>query len=165
MAVIRSIGALQLPLTTLAGMALGVFLSAAAWDSALERLRHRRVLVIGDSAVEDIVAAAARGPRGYFEVVGASTLPSRELPAPSPAALSGLAAVVEAQRPDYIVLADEQSCSDAVERLLDMTDRRFRVAGLTSFFEHAFGCVPLPHVTPMWFLGLLHVRRGCAPGR
>ena len=117
------------------------------------------MLVIGDSAVEDIVAAAARGPRGYFEVVGASTLPSRELPAPSPAALSGLAAVVEAQRPDYIVLADEQSCSDAVERLLDMTDRRFRVAGLTSFFEHAFGCVPLPHVTPMWFLGLLHVRQ------
>ena len=36
-----------------------------------------------------------------------------------------------------------QSCSAALERLLDMTDRRFRVAGLTSFYEHAFGCVPL----------------------
>ena len=67
--------------------------------------------------------------------------------------------MVEAQHPDYIVLADEQSCSDAVERLLDMTDRRFRVAGLTSFFEHVFGCVPLMHMTPMWFLSLLHVRQ------
>jgi exopolysaccharide biosynthesis polyprenyl glycosylphosphotransferase len=140
-------------------MALGVFLSAAAWDTVLERLTRRRVLVIGDSAMEDIVAAASRDPRGRFEVVAATTYDAGGMPAPSDAALSGLAAVVEAQHPDYIVLADEQSCSDAVERLLDMTDRRFRVAGLTSFFEHVFGCVPLGHMTPMWFLSLLHVRQ------
>jgi exopolysaccharide biosynthesis polyprenyl glycosylphosphotransferase len=92
-------------------------------------------------------------------VVGAAACSPTEVAAPSDAALSGLAAVVEARQPDYIVLADEQSCSDAVERLLEMTDRRFRVAGLTSFFEHVFGCVPLSHMTPMWFLSLLHVRQ------
>lgn len=153
------IGALQLPLSTLIAMALGVCCSAAAWDTVLERVTHRRVLVIGDSAVEEIVAAASRNPRGCFEIVATATCPASEIATPSDAALSGLAAVVEAQRPDYIVLADEQSCSDAVERLLDMTDRRFRVAGLTSFFEHVFGCVPLPHMTPMWFVSLLHVRQ------
>ena len=159
MAVNPFLGALQLPLSTLIAMALGVFLSAAAWDTVLERLTRRRVLVIGDSAMEDIVAAASRDPRGRFEVVAAATYDADGMPAPSDAALSGLAAVVEAQHPDYIVLADEQSCSDAVERLLDMTDRRFRVAGLTSFFEHVFGFVPLGHMTPMWFLSLLHVRQ------
>jgi exopolysaccharide biosynthesis polyprenyl glycosylphosphotransferase len=159
MAVNPWVGALQLPLSMLIAMALGVFLSAATWDTVLERVTRRRVLVIGDSAVEEIVAAASRDPRGCFEVIAAPAGEAGDLAAPSDAALSGLAAVVEAQRPDYIVLADEQSCSDAVERLLDMTDRRFRVAGLTSFFEHVFGCVPISHMTPMWFLSLLHVRQ------
>jgi lipopolysaccharide/colanic/teichoic acid biosynthesis glycosyltransferase len=44
-----------------------------------------------------------------------------------------------------------------------MTDRRFRVAGLTSFYEHAFGCVPLEQITSMWFMSLLHLRQ--RPGR
>jgi exopolysaccharide biosynthesis polyprenyl glycosylphosphotransferase len=159
MAVNPLIAALQLPLAALLGMALGVFLSVATWDTVLERVTRRRVLVIGDSAVDEIVAAAQRRSRACFEIVGAASCPAAEIEPPSDAALSGLAAVVEAQRPDYIVLADEQVCSDAVERLLDMTDRRFRVAGLTSFFEHVFGCVPLSHMTPMWFLSLLHVRQ------
>jgi exopolysaccharide biosynthesis polyprenyl glycosylphosphotransferase len=117
------------------------------------------VLVIGDGAVDEIVAAAHRRSGACFEVVGAATCPAADIEPASEALLSGLAAVVEAQQPDYIVLADDQVCSDAVERLLDMTDRRFRVAGLTSFFEHVFGCVPLSHMTPMWFLSLLHVRQ------
>jgi exopolysaccharide biosynthesis polyprenyl glycosylphosphotransferase len=150
---------LQWPLTALLAMALGVFLSTAAWDSVLECITPHRVLVIGSSAVEDIVAAASRDRRRTFEVVAAAVRPAGETVLPSSAALRDLAAVVEAQRPDYIVLTDEEYCSDAVERLLDMTDRRFRVAGLTNFFEHAFGCVPLPHMTPMWFLSLLHVRQ------
>jgi exopolysaccharide biosynthesis polyprenyl glycosylphosphotransferase len=92
-------------------------------------------------------------------VVAATDCGAGGAAAPSDSTLSDLAAVVEAQQPDYIVLADETSCTNAVERLLDMTDRRFRVAGLTSFYEHVFGCVPLPHMTPMWFLSLLHVRQ------
>ena len=61
------------------------------------------------------------------------------------------------------MLADGESCSAALERLLDMTDRRFRVAGLTSFYEYAFGWLPLDRLTPMWFLSLLHLRQ--RPGR
>jgi lipopolysaccharide/colanic/teichoic acid biosynthesis glycosyltransferase len=70
-----------------------------------------------------------------------------------------LAPIVSAQRPDLIVLADEEACSSAVERLLDITDRRFRVIGLTSFYEYAFGSVPVRELTPLWFMSLLHVRQ------
>ena len=151
------VGGLQLPLAALLGMALGVFLSAAAWNSVLERVTRRRVLVVGTTAVDDIVALAGRDARRPYEVVAAADC--RRAAAPADSVLSDLAAVVEAQQPDYIVLTDERSCTHAVERLLDMTDRRFRVAGLTSFCEHVFGCVPLAHLTPMWFLSLLHVRQ------
>ena len=149
---------LELPLPALLGMALGVFASVAAWDSVLERVTRCRVLVIGATAIDDIVAVASRNPRRSFEVVAAATCRGGRA-APSNSTLSDLAVVVEAQQPDYIVLTDETSCSTAVERLLDMTDRRFRVAGLTSFYEHVFGCVPLQYMTPMWFLSLLHVRQ------
>jgi exopolysaccharide biosynthesis polyprenyl glycosylphosphotransferase len=150
---------LRLPLDALLGMTLGVFLSSAAWDSVLERVARRRVLVIGSGALEDIVAAASRDRRHPFDVVDAASAPRDGVALPSAGTLSDLAAVVEAQQPDYIVLTDDKSCTDALERLLDMTDRRFRVAGLTSFYEHVFGCVPLSHMTPMWFLSLLHVRQ------
>jgi exopolysaccharide biosynthesis polyprenyl glycosylphosphotransferase len=149
---------LRLPLTALLGMALGVFLSTATWDSVLERTARRRVLVVGSDAVEDIVTAASHLPR-QLEIVDAAVRPAGNRAMPSAATLSDLAAVVEAQRPDYIVLTDDESCTEALERLLDMTDRRFRVASLTSFYEHVFGCVPLPYMTPMWFLSLLHVRQ------
>ena len=69
-----------------------------------------------------------------------ATAPSSGAGSISPA---DLAPVVAAQRPDLIVLTDDQSCSQALDRLLDITDRRFRVAGLASFYEYAFGCVPL----------------------
>jgi exopolysaccharide biosynthesis polyprenyl glycosylphosphotransferase len=158
---------LRLPLTALLGMALGVFLSAAAWDSVLERIARRRVLVIGSSAVEDIATAASRNLGLSLEVVDVALGREGEAAMPSAGTLSDLAAVVEAQRPDYIVLTDPESSADAVERLLDMTDRRFRVAGLTSFYEHVFGCVPLTYMTPMWFVSLLHVRQrmSCRPGK
>jgi exopolysaccharide biosynthesis polyprenyl glycosylphosphotransferase len=123
------------------------------------------VLVIGTTPMAEITAAARRERVSPFEILGA---PVEDPAAPETHALSlsdvdDLAVVVETQRPDVIVLTDDQSCSLALERLLDMTDRRFRVAGLTSFYEHAFGCVPLEQITSMWFLSLLHLRQ--RPGR
>ena len=62
-----------MPHGTLLVMALGVFLSSAVWDSALERTARRRVLVVGNSAVANIIAAARRGHRVPFEVFGTLT--------------------------------------------------------------------------------------------
>ena len=148
---------LDLGLTTLLAMTGGVLFSAGAWEAVLERTVRRRVLVVGAGAAEDIAKAAAADPHTPFEVIGAPTAP--EPATGSLNALDELAAVVEAQRPDLIVLADDQFSSKAIERLLDMTDRRFRVAGLTTFYEYAFGRVPLTAMTPMWFLSLLHLRQ------
>jgi exopolysaccharide biosynthesis polyprenyl glycosylphosphotransferase len=152
---------LRLSFASLCGVAAGVFLSVGTWETILERTAQRRVLVIGTDAVAEIADAARRERRVPFDILGTSVLPgTRPGTAPLPLGdLEKLAEVVDAQQPDVIVLADDESCSAALERLLDMTDRRFRVAGLTSFYEHAFGWLPLDHLTPMWFLSLLHLRQ------
>jgi lipopolysaccharide/colanic/teichoic acid biosynthesis glycosyltransferase len=150
---------LQLSLGAQLGLWAGIFLSSAVWETVLERTAKRRVLVVGTSAVAGIASAAARGRRIPFEILSAQG----ELASGS-ITPTDLAPIVAAQRPDLIVLTDEHSCSQALERLLDITDRRFRVAGLANFYEYAFGCVPLRELTPLWFMSLLHVRQR-APGR
>ncbi|UGS34992.1 sugar transferase [Capillimicrobium parvum] len=156
------------PVPVLLGMALAVFGSSVVWESVLRRAGGRqRILVIGSSAMDDISAIASRGPMP-FDIVGtAERNPSTLIPdAPDEAVaaqallpLDDLSVVVSAQRPDLIVLTDEASCSDALDSLLEIRRPPFRVAGLTSFCEYAFGCVPLPHLTSMWFMSLLHLRQ------
>ena len=146
---------LDLTLLELFGAAFGVFVSIGVWEWLLERtLSRRRVLVVGSTDLAEVAAAARRGRGMAFEVLGApeGATPGRHV-------LDGLTEVVTVQRPDLIVLADDQTSSDAMDRLLDIADGRFRVAGLTSFYEYALGCVPLQQITPMWFMSLLHVRQ------
>jgi exopolysaccharide biosynthesis polyprenyl glycosylphosphotransferase len=150
---------LQLTLGAQVGLWAGLLVSSAVWETVLERTARRRVLVIGTDAAAAIASATARGRRVPFEFVAANGDGGSGSISPVE-----LAPIVEAQRPDMIVLTDDQSCSQALERLLDITDRRFRVAGLANFYEYAFGCVPLRELTPLWFMSLLHVRQR-APGR
>jgi exopolysaccharide biosynthesis polyprenyl glycosylphosphotransferase len=156
---------LRLSLVALLGLWVGILLSSAIWETVLERTAKRRVLVVGTSAVAGIASAAARCRRVPFEILSAPGELGR-----GSASMDGsltptdLAPIVAAQRPDLIVLTDEHSCSEALERLLDITDRRFRVAGLANFYEYAFGCVPLRELSSLWFMSLLHVRQR-APGR
>jgi exopolysaccharide biosynthesis polyprenyl glycosylphosphotransferase len=140
-------------------MCVGIFFTSVTWEGVLERTAKRRVLVVGTSAVADLEAAARRARRVAFEMVPAEVpLDATGGPSEPPNAID-LAPIVAAQSPDVIVFADEHACSEAVERLLDITDRRFRVVGLTSFYEYAFGCVPVSELTPLWFMSLLHVRQ------
>jgi exopolysaccharide biosynthesis polyprenyl glycosylphosphotransferase len=160
MAVNPYVEGLGLSLASLGGLAAGLFLSVGTWETVLERTARRRVLVIGTDAVAEIAEAVQRGRRVPFDILGTPGVPGPPVSTPVPLGdLEQLAAVVTAQQPDVIVLADDRSCSAALERLLDMSDRRFRVAGLTSFYEYAFGWLPLDHLTPMWFLSLLHLRQ------
>jgi exopolysaccharide biosynthesis polyprenyl glycosylphosphotransferase len=139
---------LNLSIPALLAAGIGIFVSLGIWECVLERtLGRRRVLVVGSSDLAAVATAAERGRRMAFEVLGTEPV------------LDGLTEIVTVQRPDLIVLTDEQSCSEALDRLLDIADGRFRVAGLTSFYEYALGCVPLQHITPMWFMSLLHVRQ------
>jgi exopolysaccharide biosynthesis polyprenyl glycosylphosphotransferase len=147
---------LRFSLGALVAMYWGVLISSGTWGWVLERTAKRRVLVVGTTAMAQIAAAARRERVAPFEILEP---PGEDAGALSLSDVDDLAAVVETQQPDVIVLTDDQSCSLAIERLLDMTDRRFRVAGLTSFYEHAFGCVPVEQITSMWFLSLLHLRQ------
>src|SRR5207248_84079 len=47
----------------------------------------------------------------------------------------------------------------AVEPLLDLAPMGFKVVGVSHFFEHAIGRVPLRHLTPAWFMSILHLRQ------
>jgi exopolysaccharide biosynthesis polyprenyl glycosylphosphotransferase len=144
---------LGLSALALLGAALGTLVSILIWECVLERtLTRRRVLVVGTADVAEVAAAAQRRRRMAFEVLGTE-------PAASHPGLDALTEIVTVKRPDLIVLADDQRSSAALDRLLDIADGRFRVAGLTSFYEYALGRVPLHEITPMWFISLLHVRQ------
>jgi exopolysaccharide biosynthesis polyprenyl glycosylphosphotransferase len=73
--------------------------------------------------------------------------------------LAELGPIVEAQQPDLVVLTDERTYADAVERLLDVPAPHFRVIGLAGFFEHVFGRVPIEHVSTAWFMSILHLKQ------
>jgi exopolysaccharide biosynthesis polyprenyl glycosylphosphotransferase len=143
---------LGLPLPGLAGAGLGVLVSIGVWESVIERtLGRRRVLVVGGDAGPELAAAAQHG-RGMT-----LALLDGEGARPSESGLDALDRILAVRPPDLIVLTDEQTCSEALERLLDIADGRFRVASLTSFYEYVLGCVPVRLMTPMWFMSLLHV--------
>lgn len=51
------------------------------------------------------------------------------------------------------------SSGRALDSLLDVASSGFRVVGVTHFFEHVFGWVPLRHLTPSWFMSILHLHQ------
>ena len=58
-----------------------------------------------------------------------------------------------------MILTDEHVSSWAVDPLLDLAPAGFRVVGVSHFIEHALGRVPLRHLTPTWFMSMLHLRQ------
>jgi exopolysaccharide biosynthesis polyprenyl glycosylphosphotransferase len=133
----------------LLGSAVAVFCSATVWAGVLDftTVAKRRVLLVGAESVETLLAkeiGASRRPQ--FDFVGA--VPGAD----------ELAQIVDAQRPDIVVLTDEATYGVALERLLDARSK-VRVAGIESFFECAFGRVPIDQIGPAWFMSLLHPRQ------
>ena len=140
---------LHVSFSVLVGSAIGVFCSATAWGWIVDRTvaARRRVLLVGTEDVEALLTdelRSCRQPR--FDLVGA-------VPGPEE-----LAEIVQAQRPDIVVLTDEASYGPALERLLD-TRSNVRVAGFESFVEYAFGRVPIDRISSAWFMSLLHPRQ------
>ena len=125
---------------------LAVFCSIAAWEWLVDRILagRRRVLLVGTEDAKELLTEELRtSPRARYDVVAA--IPGAE----------ELAEIVEAQRPDIVVLTDEATYGPALDRLLDAR-ADVRVAGFEGFFELAFGRVPIDQITPAWFMSLLH---------
>jgi exopolysaccharide biosynthesis polyprenyl glycosylphosphotransferase len=155
---------LELGAATLLGTAVGVCASAGTWEWVVQQTSagRKRVLLVGSSELADFVAAEIDRAQGCrFELIG--LVEGGQRPSigevPRLGAPDELAAVVEAQRPDLVVLMGERTYAVAVDRLLDVAGAGFRVVGLASFFEYAFGRVPLQHLTPAWFMAVLHLHQ------
>jgi exopolysaccharide biosynthesis polyprenyl glycosylphosphotransferase len=156
---------LQLGPELLLGIAAGVWASATTWDWFVQQTSagRRRVLVIGtDELAATVAEEVGRARASRFRLVGRIDV-EKSTAAPGDVLCLGgideLAEVVEAQRPDIVVLTDERTYALVVDRLLDIAGAKLRVIGLAGFFEYAFGRVPLPHLTPAWFMGVLHLRQ------
>jgi exopolysaccharide biosynthesis polyprenyl glycosylphosphotransferase len=155
----------QLGPEILLGMAFGVFASTATWEWVLQQtsIGRRSVLIVGTSGlVGDLVDEIGRAGAARFELAGTVDAPRPTAAAGEiscPGGLVELTAVAEAERPDIVVLADEGTYELAVDQLIDVPRAGFRVVGFTSFFEYAFGRVPLQHLTPAWFMGVLHLNQ------
>jgi exopolysaccharide biosynthesis polyprenyl glycosylphosphotransferase len=147
------------------GMAAGVLGSAAVWEWAVRHAgaRRRRVLVVGTTEVSnDLSEQLGRGEVDDFQLIGRidETLASDARDRiPFAGVLAELTAIVDAQRPDLIVVADEHFYGPAVDQLLDGRWTGARVVGLAGFFEHALGRVPVRQLTPAWFMSLVHLRQ------
>ena len=149
-----------LTLLELAGL---IFLFTTGWETFVQpRLaRRQKVLILGTTELaSDVAAEATRSGDSAFDVVGV-VASSDDSGAPLPpllGSLRDLSELVDIQRPDLIVLTDADP-GPAVDRLLETSWREFRVVGVSDFFEHAFGRVPLAHIGPAWFMSVLHLRR------
>jgi exopolysaccharide biosynthesis polyprenyl glycosylphosphotransferase len=144
-----SIVGLHVSYPLLVSLGFAVFSSVTVWRWFVDRTlaARRRVLLVGAEGVENLVAEELRTTRQRrFDLVGAV------------AGAEELAEIVEAQRPDLVVLTDETTYGPALERLLDAR-AQVRVAGVENFFEYAFGRVPIELITPAWFMSLLHPRQ------
>ena len=154
----------RLPVSTLALMAISVFGLVTLWEAWRRQFAaKRRVLVVGTSSWADDLAESAEHAHDVpFRVVGIVDDEAHSDPdsgVPVLGKVADLSDIVEAQRPDLIVLTDGNGSGRALESLLDVASSGFKVVGVTHFFEHVFGWVPLRHLTSGWFMSILHLHQ------
>jgi exopolysaccharide biosynthesis polyprenyl glycosylphosphotransferase len=145
-------------------MAGVVLVFVGTWECVVQHTTaaRRRVLVVGAPVVADALARETARKDAALDVLGMVPERSEECETcdvPVLGELDGLSGVIEALQPDVVVVADGTECDSAVDRLLDVPRAGFRVVGVTSFFEHAFGRVPVSELHASWFVGLLHLRQ------
>ena len=153
----------HLPGLALVEIAAAVAVLAVAWDALVERsaAARRRVLVVGASdGGSELVEELSLAERTPFEVVGIVD-DERETDSVAGVPLRGrvgdLPRIVEEQQPDLVVLAVGRNRPEAFTQLLEVAGSGFKVVGLPEFYEHAFGRVPVRHLTPAWFMSVLHL--------
>ena len=153
---------LELGPARLTEAAVAVFALSAAWEHVVRSIAKRRVLVVGTGGcASEVLAELRNGHNAPFTMLGLVGEP-RDGDAESVPQLGSfeqLSQIVATQRPDIVILTDEKVGSWAVDPLLDLAPAGFRVVGVSHFIEHALGRVPLSHLTPAWFMSMLHLRQ------
>jgi exopolysaccharide biosynthesis polyprenyl glycosylphosphotransferase len=143
-------------------MAAGVFLVSTVESKRVNGTRRRRtVLVGGDGATEELLAEFARHPKLPFEVVGVVN-DKQDEPLRGSRWLGRtreLGAVVRDEQPDLVVLGPDAARAEALSKVLDVASLEIEVVDSHHLHEHAFGRVPVHHVSPAWFMALVHLYR------
>jgi exopolysaccharide biosynthesis polyprenyl glycosylphosphotransferase len=159
-AVISSFG---LPIAQLLQMALGVFVLSAAWETITlaSSAARERVLVVGVAGGgSELVEELSLQRRSRFDVLGVvddERQSDQIAGVPRHGCIADLATIVEEQRPDVVVLANDQCRGEAFNGLLEIAHLGFSVVGLPEFYEYAFGRLPVRHLTERWFMSILHL--------
>jgi exopolysaccharide biosynthesis polyprenyl glycosylphosphotransferase len=129
---------------------VAIFLLSWTWETLVYRSLAglRRVLVVG---------AQNRGAQLVEDVRNDECAPFVVVAVVDDAELESIGSLVEDHRPDIVVLASPDTRADAFEQLLDVAGLGFRLVGLSEFYEHAFGRVPVETLRPLWFMNVLHL--------
>jgi exopolysaccharide biosynthesis polyprenyl glycosylphosphotransferase len=147
---------LDLSIGELLQMALAVFALSALWETLAQSstAAEQRVLLVGvDPAERDLIDQLVELESSPYTVVG-FVVDDAEL---APDGIASLPDIVDAYEPDLVVMVNQRP--ETVNALLDVASAGFRVVGLPTFYEHAFGRVPVRLVTPTWFMSVLHLYR------
>jgi exopolysaccharide biosynthesis polyprenyl glycosylphosphotransferase len=154
---------LEISLTGIALLTVAIFCLMSAWAFAARRLASlkARVLIVGVTASSrELLETLAQHERREFDVVGLvdqETTVETVGGVPVLGRVHDLEAIVRLARPDLVVLSVERGRPDVFARLAAVAGLGFQVVGLPEFYEHAFGRLPIRHLTAAWFMSILHV--------
>jgi exopolysaccharide biosynthesis polyprenyl glycosylphosphotransferase len=154
---------LEISLTGIALLTVAIFCLMSAWAFAARRLASlkARVLIVGVTASSrELLETLAQHERREFDVVGLvdqETTVETVGGVPVLGRVHDLEAIVRLARPDLVVLSVERGRPDVFARLAAVAGLGFQVVGLPEFYEHAFGRLPIRHLTEAWFMSILHV--------
>jgi exopolysaccharide biosynthesis polyprenyl glycosylphosphotransferase len=142
-------------------MTAGVFVASASSQGLARRFKsRRRVLIVGtvDGGTE-LLLDLARDPGLPFDCIGVVEDDTTHRPgnALHRGTMPELSEIVMRERPDLIVLGDGPCRAQALPHLLNSASVDFHVVGIDQFYEHVFGKVPVKHMSPIWFMSVLHL--------
>jgi exopolysaccharide biosynthesis polyprenyl glycosylphosphotransferase len=143
----------------------GVFAAAAsAWELLVRRsgVQRRSVAVIGSSDAAAALVDALRSGDTAYSVVGMVDDGSGEdsvVAAPLLGSLDALPQILERARPDVALLANPATAADAVAAITAFRGKEISAVGVAELYEHAFGRLPLEHLSSSWFIAAAHLYR------
>jgi exopolysaccharide biosynthesis polyprenyl glycosylphosphotransferase len=119
----------------------------------------RRVLLVGHGGAGAELVEELRRSETPFEIV--ATIGDEETRTwdsiPSYVSVTALPEAVATHQPDLIVVNVATGRPEVFEELLELAGSGFRIVGVPEFYEHAFGRVPVNHLTAAWFMSILHL--------
>jgi exopolysaccharide biosynthesis polyprenyl glycosylphosphotransferase len=149
---------------TVLQLGAAVFLLLVGWETLAARIapQRRRLLIVGaGDGGEELVEELQIEESGRYELMGVvdDDRAGRLAGIPVLGGLADLPGIVDAQRPDLVVLSVGRNRLAAFESLLGSGSAGFEVLELAEFHEQAFGRVPVRHLTAAWFMSCLHFYR------